>query len=135
MNQTSDLQRVLVVDDNDMNMRLFTVILEAHGYRTLVARDGKKGLALAGEFRPDLIIMDIQLPDMSGLEVTKLLKQDAKLRKIPVIAVTAFALSGDEATCREAGCDAYLTKPISMKGFLSAVEQLLRRGKARIQTV
>ena len=92
---------VLVVEDNDLNMRLFHDVLEMRGYNILQAKDGMEGLRMAREERPDLIIMDIQLPDVSGLEVTKWLKDDETLKSIPVIAVTAFAMAGDEAKIRD----------------------------------
>ena len=99
-------QKVLIVEDNALNMRLFSDLLEASGYETLQCTDGGKAAALAVEEQPDLIIMDIQLPEVSGLEVTKWLKEDEELRAIPVIAVTAFAMKGDEEKIREGGCEA-----------------------------
>ena len=97
---------VLIVEDNELNMKLFHDLLDAHGYDTLQTRDGMEALALAREHRPDLILMDIQLPEVSGLEVTKWLKEDDLLRQIPVVAVTAFAMKGDEEKIREGGCEA-----------------------------
>ncbi len=114
---------VLVVEDNDLNMRLFHDVLEGHGYNVLQAKDGTEGLRMAREQRPDLILMDIQLPDISGLEVTKWLKDDETLKSIPVIAITAFAMAGDEAKIRDGGCDAYISKPISIPNFLQTVER------------
>src|SRR3546814_11065727 len=96
---------VLIVEDNELNMKLFNDLLEAHGYRTLKTRDGIQALSIAREHRPDLILMDIQLPEVSGLEVTKWLKEDDNLRRIPVIAVTAFAMKGDEEKIRQGGCE------------------------------
>ena len=116
---------VLIVEDNDLNMKLFNDLLEAHGYDTLQTRDGVEALRLAREHRPDLILMDIQLPEISGLEVTKWLKEDDDLRAIPVIAVTAFAMKGDEEKIRGGGCEAYIAKPISVAGFLRTVERFL----------
>jgi two-component system, cell cycle response regulator DivK len=112
---------VLIVEDNELNMKLFNDLLEAHGYRTVQTRDGKEALPLAREHRPDLILMDIQLPEVSGLQVTQWLKEDATLRDIPVIAVTAFAMKGDEEKIRQGGCEAYLSKPISVAKFLETV--------------
>ena len=112
---------VLIVEDNELNMKLFNDLLDAHGYRTLQTRDGMEALDLAREHRPDLILMDIQLPEVSGLEVAKWLKEDDELRQIPVIAVTAFAMKGDEEKIREGGCEAYLSKPISVVKFLETV--------------
>jgi two-component system, cell cycle response regulator DivK len=116
---------VLIVEDNELNMKLFHDLLDAHGYRTLQTRTGMEALKLAREHRPDLILMDIQLPEVSGLEVTKWLKDDDDLREIPVIAVTAFAMKGDEARIRQGGCEAYISKPISVVTFLAAVRRYL----------
>jgi two-component system cell cycle response regulator DivK len=116
---------VLIVEDNELNMKLFHDLLDAHGYRTLQTRSGMEALKLAREHRPDLILMDIQLPEVSGLEVTKWLKDDDDLREIPVIAVTAFAMKGDEARIRQGGCEAYISKPISVVTFLAAVRRYL----------
>ena len=115
---------VLIVEDNELNMKLFHDLLDAHGYRTLQTRNGIEALALAREHRPHLILMDIQLPEVSGLEVTKWLKEDDQLRKIPVVAVTAFAMKGDEERIREGGCEAYISKPISISTFLDNVKPL-----------
>jgi two-component system cell cycle response regulator DivK len=116
---------VLIVEDNDLNMKLFNDLLEAHGYVTLQTKDGVEALRLARQHRPDLILMDIQLPEVSGLEVTKWLKEDDDLRTIPVIAVTAFAMKGDEEKIRNGGCEAYIAKPISVAGFMRTIERLL----------
>jgi two-component system cell cycle response regulator DivK len=118
-------KRVLIVEDNELNMKLFNDLLEAHGYTTLQTRDGVEALQMARAHRPDLILMDIQLPEVSGLEVTKWIKEDEELRTIPVIAVTAFAMKGDEEKIREGGCEAYIAKPISVMSFLSTVDQFL----------
>jgi two-component system cell cycle response regulator DivK len=118
-------KKVLIVEDNDLNMKLFNDLLEAHGYHTLQTRDGVEALKIAREHRPDLILMDIQLPEISGLEVTKWLKEDDELRSIPVIAVTAFAMKGDEEKIRSGGCEAYIAKPISVASFLRTVERFL----------
>jgi two-component system cell cycle response regulator DivK len=116
---------VLIVEDNELNMKLFHDLLDAHGYRTLQTRDGIDALKLAREHRPNLILMDIQLPEVSGLEVTKWLKDDEALRGIPVIAVTAFAMKGDEERIRQGGCEAYISKPISIATFLETVRRHL----------
>lgn len=116
---------VLIVEDNELNMKLFHDLLDAHGYRTLQTRDGMEALEIAREHRPDLILMDIQLPEVSGLEVTKWLKEDDELASIPVIAVTAFAMKGDEEKIREGGCEAYIAKPISVGQFLETVRRFL----------
>lgn len=116
---------VLIVEDNELNMKLFHDLLDAHGYDTLQTRDGLKALEIAREHMPDLILMDIQLPEVSGLEVTKWLKEDEVLAAIPVIAVTAFAMKGDEEKIRDGGCEAYISKPISVATFLDTVQQFL----------
>lgn len=116
---------VLIVEDNELNMKLFRDLLEAHGYNTLQTRNGIEALSLAREHRPDLILMDIQLPEVSGLDVTKWLKEDDELRAIPVIAVTAFAMKGDEERIREGGCEAYISKPITVSMFLETIRQFL----------
>lgn len=116
-------RKVLIVEDNVLNMKLFNDLLEAHGYTTLQSNDGLNALQLARLHRPDLILIDIQLPVVSGLEITKRLKADEELRGIPIIAVTAFAMKGDEEKIRQAGCDGYLTKPISITGFMQTVER------------
>jgi two-component system cell cycle response regulator DivK len=116
---------VLVVEDNELNMKLFHDLLEASGYATIQTRSGLEAIDLAREHRPDLILMDIQLPEVSGLEVTKWMKEDDELRAIPIIAVTAFAMKGDEDRIRQGGCEAYLSKPISVGKFLETVKAYL----------
>jgi two-component system cell cycle response regulator DivK len=118
-------QRVLIVEDNDLNMKLFNDLLVAHGYDTLQTKDGVEALALARQHRPDLILMDIQLPEVSGLEVTKWIKEDESLSMIPIIAVTAFAMKGDREKMRDGGCEDYIAKPISVASFLQTVERFL----------
>ena len=118
-------KKVLIVEDNELNMKLFHDLLDAQGYETLETREGLQALALARQHRPDLILMDIQLPEISGLEVTKWLKEDDELAKIPVIAVTAFAMKGDEERIREGGCEAYLSKPISVGKFIETIRHFL----------
>lgn len=119
----TDAQKtVLIVEDNELNMKLFHDLLEAHGYQTLEARDGATALSLAREHAPDLILMDIQLPKVSGLEVTRELKEDARVAHIPVIAVTAFAMKTDEDRIRAGGCEDYIAKPISVAGFLEKIK-------------
>ena len=108
---------VLIVEDSELNMRLFNDLLEAFGYRTVKTRDGRQAVPLARQHKPDLIIMDIQLPEISGLEITDRLKKDA--------AVTAFAMRGDEQKILGAGCDAYLSKPISVSTFLETVRKYI----------
>jgi two-component system cell cycle response regulator DivK len=118
-------KKVLIVEDNDLNMKLFNDLLVAHGYGTLQTRDGIEALALARQHHPDLILMDIQLPEVSGLQVTQWIKNDDDLRMIPVIAVTAFAMKGDEEKIRDGGCEAYIAKPISVASFLRTIERFL----------
>ncbi len=118
-------KKVLVVEDNELNMKLFRDLLEAHGYKTVPTRNGNEVLDLARREQPDLILMDIQLPEVSGLDVTRWLKADADLKKIPVIAVTAFAMKGDEQKIREGGCEDYISKPISVTGFIETIQKYL----------
>ena len=122
-------RKVLIVEDNELNMKLFNDLLIAHGYDTLQTRNGAEALALARQHRPDLILMDIQLPEISGLEVTRLIKEDQDLKLIPVIAVTAFAMKGDREKMRDGGCEDYVAKPISVVGFLQTVERHLCRSR------
>ena len=125
MDAKAKAKTVLIVEDNELNMKLFHDLLDAHGYKTIQTRDGLEALDLARKHRPDLILMDIQLPEVSGLEVTKWLKEDDNLKAIPVIAVTAFAMKGDEEKIREGGCEAYISKPISVPMFLGTVRQFI----------
>lgn len=116
---------VLLVEDNELNMKLFHDLLEAHGIGTVQTRDGNAVLDLARKHKPDLILMDIQLPEISGLDVTRWLKQDSELKKIPIVAVTAFAMKGDEQKIREGGCEDYISKPISVSHFMDVVNKYL----------
>ena len=116
---------ILIVEDNELNMKLFNDLLQAHGYNTLQTMDGRDVMGIAQEQKPDLILMDIQLPEISGLEVTKMLKADDDLKSIPVIAVTAFAMKGDEEKIREGGCEGYIAKPISVPTFLETIAKFL----------
>ena len=116
---------VLIVEDNELNMKLFRDLLEAHGYETSGTSNGFEALDLVRKTRPDLILMDIQLPQVSGLDVTRWIKDDPELRGIPVVAVTAFAMKGDEEKIRDGGCEAYIAKPISVASFLRTVERFL----------
>ena len=102
------VKKVMIVEDNELNMKLFRDLIEASGYETIRTRNGLEALDLAREHRPDLILMDIQLPEVSGLEVTKWLKADDDLHVIPIIAVTAFAMKGDEERIRQGGCEAMI---------------------------
>lgn len=116
---------VLIVEDNELNMKLFNDLLVANGYQTLQTRSGTEAIELARRHRPDLILMDIQLPEVSGLDVTRWIKEDDELHTIPVIAVTAFAMKGDEERIRKGGCEAYISKPISVAKFLETVRHYL----------
>ncbi|MCL4154476.1 UNVERIFIED_CONTAM: hypothetical protein GTU68_054582 [Idotea baltica] len=116
---------VMIVEDNELNMKLFNDLLEAKGYRTVQTNNGMAALDLARAEKPDLILMDIQLPEVSGLEVTRWLKDDDQLHSIPVIAVTAFAMKGDEERIRQGGCEAYISKPISVVKFLETIQTYL----------
>ncbi len=118
-------KRVLIVEDNELNMKLFNDLLEANGYGTIQTRSGVEAVELTRIHRPDLILMDIQLPEVSGLEVIRWIKDDEALRHIPVIAITAFAMKGDEEKIRQGGCEAYLSKPISVVKFLETVRHYL----------
>ena len=122
---------VLIVEDNELNMKLFHDLLEAHGYATVGTRNGVEAIELARSHRPDLILMDIQLPEVSGLEVTKWIKDDPDLNAIPVIAVTAFAMKGDEQRIRQGGCEAYISKPISVSSFIDTVRQFIGDAEKR----
>jgi two-component system, cell cycle response regulator DivK len=121
---------VMIVEDNELNMKLFHDLLEAYGYRTIGTPNGLEVPDLARKHRPDLILMGIQLPEVSGLEVTKWLKEDAELQAIPVVAVTAFAMKGDEERIRESGCEAYLSKPISVPKFIETIRHFLGIGQS-----
>lgn len=120
----SPAKKVLVVEDNELNMKLFCDLLEAYDFQTVESRDGLKAVDLAREHKPDLIIMDIQLPEVSGLDLTRWIKDDASINTIPIMAVTAFAMRQDEKHVREAGCEAYMSKPIQMKPFIETVRKL-----------
>jgi two-component system cell cycle response regulator DivK len=118
-------KRILIVEDNDLNLKLFRDLLSAHGYDTLETKDGLEAIMLTREQRPDLILMDIQLPEISGLDVTRRLKADESITHIPIIAVTAFAMKDDEEKILSAGCEAYISKPISIMHFLNTIRRFL----------
>jgi two-component system, cell cycle response regulator DivK len=117
---------ILIVEDNELNMKLFEDLLQAHGYAILSTKDGLDALRLARAHKPDLVLMDIQLPEISGLEVTRMMKADPDLAHIPVVAVTAFAMKGDEEKIRRGGCEGYIAKPISVSRFIETVQTFLR---------
>ena len=119
------LKRILIVEDNELHLRLLNDLLKVHGYEILKTEYGQEAVKLARDNSPDLILMDIKLPDLSGLEVTRLLKQDDQTKCIPIIAVTAFAMRGDEGKALESGCDGYISKPIMIHSFLHTVQRFL----------
>lgn len=118
-------KRILIVEDNELNLKLFRDLLSANGYETLETKDGVEAISLTRNMRPDLILMDIQLPEISGLDITQKIKADPELRDIPIIAVTAFAMKDDEEKILAAGCQAYISKPISIVHFLQTIKQFL----------
>ena len=121
------MAKVLVIEDNPANMTLATFLLQSAGHEVMSATDAEAGLTIARELQPDLILMDIQLPGMDGLEATALLKADDATRTIPVIALTALAMKGDEERIRAAGCDGYIAKPLAYREFLAIIAaQLIR---------
>jgi two-component system cell cycle response regulator DivK len=121
------VKTVLIVEDNELNMKLFGDVLESRGYRTLRTGEALAAFELAMAHVPDLVLMDIQLPAISGLEVTRWIKSEPTLAHIPVIAVTAYAMAGDEQRIIDGGCEAYIAKPISIVGFLATIERCLER--------
>ena len=118
-------QKILVVEDNELNLKLFCDLLRAHGYAAEPVRDGREAVDRARAFLPDLIVMDIQMPHISGLELIEQLKADAELKAVPIMAVTAYAARGDEERIRDAGAEGYVSKPISVLRFVEAVSGLL----------
>ena len=120
-------KRVLVVEDNALNRKLFCDLLKAHGFVVEPVEDGREVLAKAREFVPNLIVMDIQLPHVSGLELIEAIKGDAQLKLIPILAVTAYAGKGDEERIRDAGAEGYVSKPVSVAPFMAAVQKVLRK--------
>jgi two-component system cell cycle response regulator DivK len=118
-------KRILIVEDNDLSLMLLNDLLEVHGYEILKTGQGLEAIKLAQDNKPDLILMDIQLPDLSGLDVTRLLKQDDQTKCIPIIAVTAFAMPEDKTKALESGCDAYIAKPVILHNLLRMIDALL----------
>ena len=129
--QRSGPKRILIVEDNELNMKLLNDVLEAYGYEIIKTGSGLAALDLARLHRPDLILIDIQLPDISGLDAVRQLKQDEQTKAIPVIAVTAFAMAGDERRALDSGCDAYIAKPIMLRELLVTIESFLGRWPAK----
>jgi two-component system, cell cycle response regulator DivK len=124
-------QKILVVEDNELNLKLFCDLLRAHGYEAEPVRDGREALERARAFEPDLVVMDIQMPHISGLELIEQMKADAALRRMPIMAVTAYAAKGDEERIRDAGAEGYVSKPISVMKFVAAVAALLEAAAER----
>ena len=118
-------KKLLIVEDNELNLKLFRDLLGANGYDTFETKEGIEAISLTRQTMPDLIIMDIQLPEISGLDITRKIKADAEIRHIPVIAVTAFAMKDDEDKIMAAGCEAYLSKPIAIDDFLATIRRFL----------
>jgi len=117
---------ILLIEDNELNRKLVRAMLPKDKHQVLEAEDAETGVQLAQEYKPDLILMDIQLPGMGGLSATRIIKKDSVLKDTPVIALTSYAMQGDEAEAREAGCDDYITKPIDRQRFLEAVSRFLK---------
>ena len=124
-------QKILVVEDNELNLKLFCDLLRAHGYEAEAVRDGREAVGRARDFVPDLVVMDIQMPHVSGLELIEQMKRDEGLRRTPIMAVTAYAAKGDEERIRDAGAEGYVSKPISVVRFVEAVAGLLDAAKTR----
>lgn len=125
-------KRILIVEDNELNMKLLNDILEAYGYEILKTDRGEEAIELARRAQPDLILLDIQLPDISGLDVSRRLKAEPATCRVPIVAVTAFAMSGDERRALDNGCDAYVTKPVILRDLLALIESFCR-GESRPQ--
>jgi two-component system cell cycle response regulator DivK len=124
-------ESILIVEDNETNLRLFTYLLSARGYDVRGAGDAPQALQLLQTFRPRLILMDLQLPGTNGYELTRTIKADLALRDIPIIALTAYAMRGDEEKARAAGCDGYVTKPIDTRAFPARIAEFLAKGPQR----
>lgn len=124
-------KRVLVVEDNELNLKLFCDLLRAHGYEAEAIKDAREAIERATLFVPDIVIMDIQMPHITGLELIEAIRRDVFLRRIPIMAVTAYAGKGDEDRIREAGADAYVAKPISLMKFIAVVEELAALADSR----
>ncbi|WP_332060930.1 response regulator [Bartonella sp. CB74] len=118
-------KKVMIVEDNELNMKLFRDLVEASGYSTVETRNGLLALDLARSSMPSLILMDIQLPEVSGIDIIKQLKEDKELKSIPIVAVTAFAMKGDEERIRASGCEEYMSKPISVPHFIRTIKRFL----------
>jgi two-component system cell cycle response regulator DivK len=128
------VKKILIVEDNELNLKLFKDLLSAHGFETFETKDGLNVPSLVREIKPDLILMDIQLPEISGFDITRNLKAEPDLRDIPIIAVTAFAMKDDEERILKAGCEAYISKPISIIPFLQTIERFVSVEKIKEAT-
>ena len=127
------MARILIVEDNALNIKLFCDLLEAHGHATKAVTDSRQALDAAREFGPDLVITDIQLPHVSGLELIRMIRGDERLAEVPIMAVTAYATSGDEDRARDIGAQAYIAKPISVARFVQTVDELLEAAPSAAQ--
>ena len=127
------MARILIVEDNALNIKLFCDLLEAHGHATKAVTDSRQALEAARQFVPDLVITDIQLPHVSGLELIRMLRADERLAEVPIMAVTAYATSGDEDRARDIGAQAYVAKPISVARFVQTVDELLESAASTAQ--
>ena len=126
-------QKILVVEDNELNLKLFCDLLRAHGFETEPVRDGREAIDRARAFAPDLVVMDIQMPHVSGLELIEQMKGDEELKAMPIMAVTAYAAKGDEERIRDAGAEGYVSKPISVARFVEAVRALLETAGVEVE--
>ena len=118
-------KKVLVIEDNELNMKLVRGLLSLDDYTMLEATDAEAGIKMAMQYRPDIILMDIQLPGMAGLEATKIINEDDDLKGIPIVALTSYAMQGDEEKAKRAGCSGYLTKPIDTRSFLDYIRNII----------
>ena len=119
--------KILVIEDNQMNMMLVRDLLQLEGYNVIEAEDAETGIQMARENSPDLILMDIQLPGMDGLQATRIMGKETELKEIPIVALTSFAMKGDESMAKEAGCVGYITKPINIRSFVEMVSGFIKR--------
>ena len=128
------IKTILVVEDNELNMKLVRGLIKIGKYRMLEAIDAESGIQLIREQRPDLVLMDIQLPGMDGLSATKIIKEDPSVKDIPIVALTSYAMQGDEEKALEAGCTGYIAKPIDTRKFLKTISQYLNNDKSQRQS-
>jgi two-component system cell cycle response regulator DivK len=126
------MSKILIIEDNELNAKLFKDLLEAHGHETVESRGGLGSLTLAADTQPDLILMDIQLPEISGIDLAKQMKADPRVQKIPIVAVTAFAMKDDEQRILQAGCEGYISKPISIVPFMETIDHFLSGASSNV---